>query len=67
MPKSSPYGPQMTWREKRRTLKDRYYLIIGPMLLILSVSVASSDHSSITLTWVTAVLFAGLTINRILP
>ena len=67
MPKSSTYGPQMTWREKRRTLKDRYYLIIGPMLLILSVSAASSDPSSITLTWVTAALFAGLTINRILP
>jgi len=67
MPQSSPYGPQMTWRERRQTLKDRYYLIVGPMLLVLSLSAASSEPSSVALTWVAGALFAGLTINRIIP
>ncbi|WP_159850350.1 hypothetical protein [Brevundimonas sp. G8] len=48
-------------------MKDRYYLIVGPMLLVLSVSAASSEPSSVALTWVAGALFAGLTINRIIP
>lgn len=57
----------MTWREKRQMLKDRYSIMVGPALLMLSVSAASSEPSSVALTWVAAALFAGLTINRIIP
>ena len=67
MSKSSPYGPQMTTSAKRWLMKDRYYLMVGPLILVLGVSGASSEPSSVFLTWTAAVVLGALTLNRIIP
>jgi len=55
----------MTMRQKRQFLKDRYYLMAGPLLLLLGVSLGSSEPSSTVLAWVAGGLLAGLTVNRL--
>lgn len=45
--------------------KERYHLMVGPLVLVLGVSL--SDPSSGLLGWVTGISLAALTINRILP
>lgn len=52
-------------RQKRQLLKDRYYLMIGPLILVLGISLPSSDPASTRLAWVAGALLVGLTINRI--
>ena len=53
----------MTTHQKRQFLKDRYHLMAPPLLLLLGVSLASSEPSSALLAWVSGAVFAGLTIN----
>lgn len=52
-------------RQKRQLLKDRYYLMVGPLVLLVGVSLGSSEPSSTVLAWVAGVLLAGLTVNRL--
>lgn len=67
MPKRSPYGPQMTFSEKRQMLKDRFHLLIGPLVLCLAVSGASSEPSSVFLAWTVGIALAALVLNRLIP
>lgn len=55
----------MTAAEKRQYLKDCYHLMVGPLLLLLGVSLSSSDSSSTVLAWVSGVLLVVLTANRL--
>ncbi len=50
----------MTWAEKSALLRDRYFLFIGPCLMIVS----GAWTYPIT-AWFAGVLLAGLTINRL--
>ena len=63
---SSPFGHPLTTYQKRRFLKDRYYLMVGPLLLLLGVSLASPEPLSIVLAWVSGILLVGLTVNRLM-
>lgn len=65
MKKISPFSPSMTTSQKRLFFKERYHLMVGPLVLVLGVSL--SDPSSGLLGWVTGISLAALTINRILP
>jgi len=67
MPKRSPYGPQMTFPEKRQMLKDRFHLLIGPLVLCLAVSGASSEPSSVFLAWTVGTALVALVLNRLIP
>ncbi|WP_284222543.1 hypothetical protein [Brevundimonas denitrificans] len=61
------FGRPLTMRQKRQLLKDRYHLMVGPMLLVLGVSLATSEPSSMVLAWVAGTFIFGLTVNRIVP
>lgn len=52
-------------RQKRQLLKDRYYLMVGPLTLVLGLSLSSSDLASTRLAWITGALLVALTVNRI--
>ncbi|WP_417232010.1 hypothetical protein [Brevundimonas sp.] len=67
MKTASPYGRQMTLSDKRQFLKSRYYLMVGPLVLVLGVSLGSAEPSSVYLAAVAGLWLAVLTINRILP
>ncbi|CAN5350365.1 hypothetical protein BH09PSE1_BH09PSE1_25130 [soil metagenome] len=54
----------MTWTEKRLLMKRRYHLVVGPMVLLLAVSLASSEPSSVLLASLSGFLLVALTINR---
>jgi len=57
----------MTFPEKRQFLRDRFHLFIGPLVLCLAVSGASSEPSSVFLTWTVGVTLVALILNRVLP
>ena len=61
---SSMTGRPLTLGQKRQFLKDRYYIMAGPLLLLLGVSLASSEPMSTVMAWVAGVLFVALTVNR---
>lgn len=67
MKKVSPFGLHMTMSQKRILLKERYHLMVGPLVLLLGVSLASSEPSSGLLGWVAGIVLAVATINRIVP
>ncbi len=67
MTKSSPsLGHPLTTHQKRQFLKDRYYLMVGPLLLLLGVSLPSSEPTSTVLAWVAGILLAALTVNQLM-
>ena len=49
--------------EKLELLRDRYWLAIGPLLLLIGIGLASSS----LLFWVAISLFAVLTVNKLAP
>jgi len=55
----------LTTQQKRQFFKDRYALMMAPLLLLVGVSLASSEPSSALLAWVSAILTTGLTVNRL--
>jgi hypothetical protein len=61
-----PFGHPLTTHQKRQFLKDRYYLMAGPLLLLLGVSLTSPEPSSFVLAWVSGILLVGLTVNRLM-
>jgi len=52
-------------RQKRQLLKDRFHLMVGPLILVLGLSLSSSDLASTGLAWIAGALLVALTINRI--
>jgi hypothetical protein len=54
----------MTTKQKRQFFKDRYALMLGPVLLLLGVSLWSSNPYSDLLAWVSGFMLAALTVNR---
>ena len=67
MPKRSPYGPQMTFPEKRKFLNDRLHFFAGLLTPCLVVSGTSSEPSSVFLTWTAVVALFALVLNRVIP
>lgn len=67
MKKVSPFGLHMTRGQKRSFFKERFHLMVGPLVLVLAVSLASSEPSSVLLGWVAGIVLAAATINRIVP
>lgn len=65
--KALPHGPQMTFPEKRQMLKDRFHLLIGPLVLVLAVSGSSSEPSSVFLAWTVGIALVALVLNRLVP
>ncbi|ADG12564.1 hypothetical protein B7G68_21210 [Caulobacter segnis] len=57
----------MTTKQKRQFFKDRYALMVAPLLLLLllGVSLGSANHYSELLAWVSGSMLAGLTVNRL--
>jgi len=49
--------------EKLQLLRDRYYLVAGPLLLLVGVGAGTSS----LLFWVAAVLLVALTANKLVP
>lgn len=66
---NAPFGSNrpLTTKQKRQFLKDRFYLMVGPLVLLLGVSLTSSEPSSAVLAWMAGGLLAGLTVNRLVP
>ena len=58
-------GSPLTMRQKRQLLKDRFHLMVGPLILVLGLSLSSSDLASTGLAWIAGALLVALTINRI--
>lgn len=60
-------GPMLdgetTLPERLQLLRDRYYIIAGPLVLLLGIGLGGSP----VLAWVAGVLLALLTINLLLP
>ncbi|MET3834814.1 hypothetical protein ABIB58_000133 [Brevundimonas sp. UYEF29] len=48
-------------------LKDRFHLLIGPLVLCLAVSGASSEPSSVFLAWTVGAALVALVLNRLIP
>ncbi|QSF53054.1 hypothetical protein [Brevundimonas fontaquae] len=57
----------MTFPEKRQMLKDRFHLLIGPLVLVLAVSGSSSEPSSVFLAWTVGIALVALVLNRLVP
>jgi hypothetical protein len=55
----------MTTKQKRHFFKDRYALMVGPLLLLLGVSLASANPYSDLLAWVSGFTLTALTVNRL--
>jgi len=54
---------RLSLAEKLELLRDRYWLAIGPLLLLIGIGLASSS----LLFWVAISLFAVLTVNKLAP
>ena len=67
MKKDSPFSPPMTMSQKRLFFKERYRVMVGPLVLLLGVSLASSEPASGLMVWVAGLILAVTTINRIVP
>lgn len=52
-----------TFSERLQILRDRYYILAGPLLLLLGVGLGGTA----ILAWVAGVLLALLTLNVLLP
>ncbi|WP_168189928.1 hypothetical protein [Brevundimonas sp. SGAir0440] len=57
----------MTFPEKRQMLKDRFHLLVGPLVLCLAVSGASAEPSSVFLAWTVGIALVALILNRLIP
>jgi|GEM_PF-3102800 len=55
----------MTAKQKRQFFKDRYALMVAPLVLLLGVSLGSANNYSDLLAWISSVMLAGLTVNRL--
>ena len=53
----------MTWREKSALLGERYFLAVGPLVVIMAVSSRSHAQLSAPLAWLAALLLFSLTAN----
>ena len=54
---------ETTFSERLHILRDRYYIMVGPLVLLLGIGLSGSA----LLAWVAGVLLALLTINVLLP
>jgi hypothetical protein len=61
----STFGRPLTAQQKRQFFKDRYPVMVAPLLLLLGVSLGSSAPASTVLAWVAGAALVGLTINRL--
>jgi hypothetical protein len=53
----------LTVSERLQVLRDRYYLTLGPLVLLIAVGHATSP----ALFWVATTMFIALTINKVVP
>ena len=56
----------MTALEKSRMLRDRYAVIVGPLLLLIGVSLGSTTSAAPVLGWTAAVVLIAVTANWLL-
>jgi len=50
-------------RERLQLLRDRYHLLVGPLLILLGAGIGSSP----LLAWTAAVILFAMTINKLVP
>lgn len=53
----------MTMAEKLQTVRERYWLLSAPLLMLIGVGLGSSA----LLFWVAIALLLGLTLNKVAP
>lgn len=53
----------LTLSERLQALRDRYYISIGPLFLLIAVGHSTSS----ALFWVPAAMFIALTVNKAVP
>jgi len=59
------FARPLTTKQKRHFFKDRYALMVGPLMLLLCVSLASANPYSDLLAWVSGFALAAFTVNRL--
>lgn len=53
----------LTFTERLQVLRDRHYLAIGPLVLLIAVGRSTSP----ALFWVATTMFIALTLNKVVP
>ena len=52
-----------TFEERLQLLRDRYVIMLGPLVMVLAMGLKSSP----LLAWTAGIILLGMTVNKLLP